>query len=720
MGAQEQRTLTLAELGTINVTVPVVRLVGSGEWGNGHTPYLTVWASDDGQLWREVFNSGEYFERHMYDPGPYEQHEYLALLGSFPRYIRAGTTGYYSGVTWVDGLAVIAPDGTQFHPTGVRGINSVNIVEAAQVIDGQGAWVIHWVGTDEETWRVDAVEFTFDYPAGIEQQIVPLLTQVPLAPLRMGVYTTPGGDNDAHHVPPGYTYWPDAAAIARYDFSILQGNVPELTRQVKQINPNHRVILRGWIGGPVVLEYMYDPAERKRIIDIMRDLIAPTADLIHGVTINEEEVMHMFWGWYWGGPPAWLTKYQDRYEQETGNAFVFPSEPLRLWLAEKGLAMHNDLYDQIKAVYPQVKVLPFMALPGDLSGWAWIDPSQLKADGWVYQWFGAGITDVIMPCNHTLPGITEVGVRDRWFNVAIQNLRTAGVPWDEVYVQIWVYQAADDYRPQLAGVRDAGVTNVFCFYYNGWVPPEPPESHSPHDLAFAVRGPAGEWPGARHEVHPMFLEVGEGRAQSFVAAASRVEGVRLYLKRPQSPPVPGLHTVTIQADGRAIPDGTILASAALDPSALSEEGWADIALGAEVEAGKTYWVALRPVDGGWSRLAAGASEDDSFPDGQSVFFEYIGGYYNDWRTYDVSQMGIGCWPASYRQRLGVECLMKTGTDKPPADVGGDCIVDCDDFAALGDEWLKAAEPWLSADLDGDGRVDLPDLAILCEAWLEGL
>lgn len=718
--AQVERTQTLSELETIDVTVPIVRVVGSGETASGHTPYLDVWVSDDGQSWREVFNSGAYYQRHMSDPGPRQQHEYLFLLDSFPRYVRVGTTGYYSGVTWIDGLTILAPDGTEYHPASLRAVNNVLMLEEAEVIDDQGAWVFHWVGTDEETWRVDAVEFTFDYPPGIDEQVVPLLNKVPLDPLRMGVYTTPGGDNDAHHVPPGYTYWADAEAIAKYDFSILQGNVPELTRQIKQINPNHRIILRGYIGGPVVLDYVYDPVERGRIVKAMLDLIAPTPELIHAVTINEEEVMNMFWGWYWSEPPAWLTKYRDRYEQETGNEFVFQSEPLRLWLAEKGRFLYNDLYDRIKVIYPQVKVLPFMALPGDLSGWAWIDPSEIKADGWVYQWFGDNIQDGIMPCRHILPEITEVSIRDRWFNMAIQHLRTAGVPWDEVYVQIWAFQSTDDYRPQLAGVRDSGVANVFCFYYCGWVPPEPPDIRNLCDLAFAVRGPEGEWPDARHEAHPVFLEVGEGRAQSFVAAENRIEGGRLYLKRPQSMPVPGLHTVTLQGDGRAIPNGTILASAAVDPAVLIAEEWVNITLAADVEAGKTYWVTLRPDDGNWSKLGVGASQDDSFTRGQSVFFEYLGGYYNDWRTYDISQMGIGSWPASYRQRLAVECLMQNGRDKPAADIGGDCIVNCGDLGEMSTQWLQAGKPWLSADLNGDGQVNLSDLVLLRTGWLEGL
>jgi hypothetical protein len=101
----------------------------------------------------------------------------------------------------------------------------------------------------------------------------------------------------------------------------------------------------------------------------------------------------------------------------------------------------------------------------------------------------------------------------------------------EVYVQIWLYQEDDALAPQLDGGRAAGVENVFCFYFNGWIPPAPPQLSSRYDLAFRVFGPAGPaWPGATHENHPVWLSVNEGRAQSFVAESNRVERVALYLE----------------------------------------------------------------------------------------------------------------------------------------------------------------------------------------------
>jgi hypothetical protein len=262
----------------------------------------------------------------------------------------------------------------------------------------------------------------------------------------------------------------------------------------------------------------------------------------------------------------------------------------------------------------------------------------------------------VKPCHHFLPEITQVGVRERWFNLCIQQLRAAGLPMEEVYVQIWVYRTDDDYRPQLEGVRAAGVGNVFCFYYCGWIPPEPPEIVNPNDLAFRVSGPDGQpWPEATHEAHPSFLEVGEGRAQSFIAAGDRVAKVALYLAPAEGMPA---HTVTLEGHGSGIPDGKPLATAELTADVVKAEGWVEIDLAAEVQPGKTYWITLRPKDAGRSPLRVGATEDDSFPGGQSVFHETHGTYFRNWRTYDLAQMGIGDWPASYQQRLAVERLLE--------------------------------------------------------------
>jgi hypothetical protein len=282
----EERMLTLAELGTLDLTVPVLRLVGMGDTTNGRTPYLDVWVSADGQVWRQVFGSGAYYERYMSEPGSRRPHVYYVLLESFPRHVRAGTTGWYSGPVWVDGLEIIAPDGTVCRPMRVRAVNRVDSPAQAMVVDGKQAMISHEVGeTEEQTWQVDAVEFDLTYPPEVERQIRPLLSAVPLAPVKWGVYTNPGGDSDPHDTPPGYVYQADPAAIAWYDFSILQFNVPERTRRIKQLNPDHRVILRAWLGGAVLLDYVYDTAARGQVLSRVLDQIATTPGLIHGVTL---------------------------------------------------------------------------------------------------------------------------------------------------------------------------------------------------------------------------------------------------------------------------------------------------------------------------------------------------------------------------------------------------------------------------------------------------
>ena len=83
--------LTLAELGTLELTVPVARLVGTGDTPNGRTPYLDVWVSEDGQAWDQVFGSGAYYERYLTEPGPRTPHTYYVLLHSFPRHVPSPT-----------------------------------------------------------------------------------------------------------------------------------------------------------------------------------------------------------------------------------------------------------------------------------------------------------------------------------------------------------------------------------------------------------------------------------------------------------------------------------------------------------------------------------------------------------------------------------------------------------------------------------------------------
>jgi len=653
-----ERPLTLAEMDTLEITMPIARLTGSGPTENGHTPYLTLWVSDDGETWEEVFGSSGYGGHYAAVPGPPQPRRYHALLEKFPRFLRAGSTGYYTGPVYVDGVEIIAPDGTIFAPIRAEAVNRASDVEHALAVDGQPATISHSVGeTAEETHQVDAVQLEFEYPADVAHRFKPLARPtVELPPLRWGVYTTTGGDSDPYHVPPGWVYQTDPAALAKYDFSLLQNNNPEVVRRVKDLNPDHRVLLRGWPGGQFVLDYCYDEAAREQCVRNLLRMIEPTADLIHGLTIGEEELANMYAGWYGSEPPDWLLKYRDRYEEETGNEFQFRSGPLQTWLAEKARFVHNDLYDRVKAVYPNVKVMPFLYLPGDPSGWAWIPPAELKADGWVYQWFNADTRDILKPCRHTLPEITEVGVRERWFNNALHQLRAAGIPMDEVYVQIWVYREDDDYRPQLEGVRAAGVGHVFCFYYCGWIPPEPPAIVNPNDLSFRAVGPEGTpLAGAAHERHDQFLPVDQGRAQSFVASGNRLTQVAFYLSPTDHLPA---HTITLEKNGRRIPDGRPLASAELAPEAVAEEGWVEVPLSADLEPGETYWLTLRPKDRDASPLLLGATTNNAYAGGEAVHYETHGTYFRNWRTWDLTQMGIGHWPASYRQRVAIEGLIE--------------------------------------------------------------
>ena len=655
----EERLLTLAEMDSLTITTPIARLTGSGPTENGHTGYLHVWVSDDGREWEQVFRSTGYGGHYSGVPGPRQPRRYHILLDKYPRFVRAGSTGYYTGPVYVDAVEIVAPDGTVVAPKRAEAVNRASNAEHALEADGQQATVSHTVGkTNEGTAQVDAVELEYEYPGGLGEKVTPLVRrQAELPSLRWGVYTTTGGDGDPHHVPPGWTYQTNAADLARYDFSILQNNRPDVIRKVKQLNPDHRILLRGWPGGEFVLDYCYDEAAREKCVQNMLGMIEPTAELVHGITISEEELANMYKGWFGGEPPAWLAEHRERYENETGETFQFRSAPLQKWLTDKARFAHNDLYDRVKAVYPHVKVMPFLYLPGDISGWAWIPPADLKADGWVYQWFNDDTRDYVKPCRHPRREITEVAVRERWFNNSIQQLRAASVPMDEVYVQIWVYREHDDYRPQLEGVRAAGIANVFCFYYCGWIPPEPPKIANPNDLVFRAYGPDGPLSRAVHEGWTDLRPVGQGLAQSFVATGDSLTRIALYASPAADLPA---HVVTLEGNGRQVPDGRPLATTELTAAAVEEEGWMDVALKAELEPNWKYWIAVLPVGENTTPLRLGATTSNAYADGQAVHFETHGTYFRNWRTWDHRQMGIGHWPTSYQQRLAIEKLMNRG------------------------------------------------------------
>ena len=634
------RPLTMAEMDEIEVTLPLLAIDIGQHWGA-----LRAWTSHDGQAWTLVCRSAPY---------PNEPLTVYALLDEYPRYVRVGTTGRYTGAVYIDAVGIICPDGSSLEPVSAEAINRAVPVENALKKDGQMVAVSHV--DDEHQGQVDAVQFEFDLPADAPEQ--PLtFAEVPAPPLRVGVYLLFGGDQDPYDVPPGYIYLPRAEDIAFYDFSEWQANNAALIAEVKRLNPNHKVIIRGVLGQNVVLDYCFDEETRDKMVNGLLEQLQPTEN-VYGIAVSEEELAHMMVGYYSTQPAQWLLKYKDNYEQETGREFKWydPKYALNLelhsWLVEKIVFLHNDLYDRIKARHPDLKVFPAMYVPGDVSGWGWVDPRDVKADGWIYQYNGPGEAFVLKRARHTLSDINEVCVVQRRFDASVRRLRECDFPDDEIYANFWAYRDMDDAVQQIRDMLAAGVANCFAYYCHAWVPPAPVPNTNGTDLAFRVTSPDGTLEQTGHETA---LAVGPGRCQSFVASGD-TSSISLYTLAYEGGQV---HKVTIETDGGGKPGGKALASLELAPEELTAEGWVDLPLQADLTAREAYWITIRPVGETASGLRLGASDQNPYRDGEALWFQHTDGYFADWRMFDVAAPGWReNWPASYRERLRVEELAR--------------------------------------------------------------
>ena len=643
--AGPDRPLTLAEVKTLTVTTPLLHLTIGAPTG-----YLYAWVSDDGKAWQEVFRSDGWSAKAGKAEGEARRHAYVLLEG-YPRRVRVGTTGYYTGPVSIDAVEILLPDGSLRRPESAAAVNRASAPENALAADGQCTVASHTVGANAtERAQVDAVELLFPpAPAGAKYRLD--LPRAPLAPPTFGVYVNVGSDGDPHNVPLGYTYQTRAADLAFYDFSIPQSNNPPLFAEVKKRNPKHRILLRLFYGTGEVLDYCFDEAFRKGLVEKVVKQFSPNVDDFHGVVLSEEELQHALSGWYADKPPAWMEKYRDRFEQETGQKFEWHSSALREWLTEKCVFLYNDLYDQIKKAAPRLKVMPFLYVPGDISGWGWIDPARLKKDGWIYQWFDPpSERSTAVACTHKNPEVREVWGRDRWFNLAIQQLRAAGVPNDELYVQIWSYLPGQDPVAQTENIRRTGVRHIFNFYYAAWIPPAPAKTPNPRALCLKTDAAAADTPATT------WVALGAGHAQRFTVAAAGLKSV--VVAPPGADPV-GLFAATVEADDGGRPSGKPLATTEFTPAA--GQGSTTLPLAATLEPGKPYWLCLKPKDAGSKGLFLGVNDQPGRADGGLIPFQVVGDYFKGWRPYDGEALrfeGRSAWKESHEQRLAWEKHIK--------------------------------------------------------------
>ncbi len=661
------RTLTYAELALLSreplkITAPVLRLVTGAptEKWRGWLGAAHIWA-DLGGGWREVGLTSAIAQTAPNDrPG-----EMLILLEGAPHAVRVGLTGYYTGPFTVDHVEIILPDGTRLAPEEVVGANGVDHPEQAMGEDGKLATIGHTAPPRPGLpTPVAGLDFRFGIPRRIMRQERPV---VPLQPARYGVYNNAGNDSDPHHNTAGHVWQCDPADVAFYDFTVPQWNAPELFAKVRRLNPKHRFVAR--LTWPAInpLDYAFDEGTRAKVAAAIREQLQRGTDLLDGVYLGDEEPAHYLAGWFNGEAPDWARRYSARYEAETGRKFDWHAPALRNWILDKGRRLWSDLYAQIKAVDPKLKVMPFLYIPGDLSGWGVWEPSTIKADGWVNQWYDGGPDrPLAVPCTHADAKIRSVWVQESWFSLAVARLRQAGVSLDDLYCQVWAFQTTDDAIAQIEHARLAGVTNFFVFYYCAWFPTPPPAGPAPLDAAFRLMATGDPTPCLAQEATTHDTAVGLGLAQSFIAPKDSLASVGLRCRAERACDD---YTVAVAPDADGLPAPQPLASAPLSVKA-GTNGWVTVPLTAKLEVGRRYHLVLRPRspdlpglrqgprppidDQGLLRIAV--SVRDPYAGGDLVAWERYGGYFDAWRPphggYPTEN--LRSWSASARQRRELE------------------------------------------------------------------
>ncbi len=663
-----ERSLTLSELPSIDPSTPILRVTlatidpANASWVFG----TNVWVRYGTGPWQLVYRPAE-GGADVSRPG---QPVFNILLTGTPTAVRVGCVGYYTGPVMVDDIALVLPDGSAVSPTSACAIN--NAAAPAQAIGADGRWasVSHLAGpTPAIPTIVDAVEVVFDkVPAPYRSTALKLPT-VSLPPARFGLYHIAGGDADPHESLPGWYYRPDAAQHAFYDFLVPQSNNPALFAEIRKANPGIKIIARLTWPGTNPLDYCYKLEERKKIEAAIREQLARGTAGLYGVYLGDEEPAHFLHGWYSGGPPEWATRYADTYRQETGAPFDWNQSKCRDWIIGKGRALWDDLYRIIKEADPTLKVMPFLYVPGDISGWGVWEPGTIKADGWICQWYyNDKCASVKVPLVTPRAGVTEVLTRDSWFNASVRKIVNAGVPPEELYCQIWAYRPGDDPVDQTEWVRRAGLSNIWVFYTCAWLPPKPVVMPALRDAAFRLTARGDTRPWLAQDTSNGFVGAGLGLAQRFVAGRDSLTTVGLRLKATAAAAYT-LQLLPVE-DGR--PATRPLAAAPVTVAAGFDD-WLQVPLVAPLAPGKTYALALVPEGTPpGATLGLRAETDtagpllwatdfrDPYSGGELVHREVYGDYYRDWRLYGAEAAGtwIGSWRASYEQRQVWEAYIR--------------------------------------------------------------
>ncbi len=348
-----------------------------------------------------------------------------------------------------------------------------------------------------------------------------------LPPIRVGVYYATYPISDPGHLPsPAWLFRPRPEVVAPYDFSVLQtqgegaGRTPtgEFCARVKQINPRHRIILRLNPIAGAIPKYAAESFYRRGLIEYYADLIKNAGpENVYAVTIGEEENGNFTGGLWWRDtPPDWIAAYRQPFERETRRPLtwinaVCGNDNFLEWLKPKIRFFYNDVYDQIKARFPGLKVLQYIAVAGDGSGIAWHEPGEIRADGWVYWGFHQKKAPVLVDCH--IPGAAEPApvcvVADSMFQ-GLMRIRRSGVPNAEIYHCGFAHEPEGKYYDPVEQIRmlqEMGVANAFHFYPTGAF--LQPEDCADQAKAGEIdRDPYRMWRVRRHQVLEYRKQIG--------------------------------------------------------------------------------------------------------------------------------------------------------------------------------------------------------------------
>lgn len=443
-------------------------------------PNLHAWADDGDGQWHHVFDSRLYGEeKPAHDPGArIDRTLFKVRLAAFPDRVQISLIGQGAAQVGVDGFVIRTASGVAVAPRDLKPSHDVVNGLNADVLDGQLAALPNAAPSAKTVFRPDSGIVGLRMHTGLAEEHRRVGGG---EPVYVGIYVAPYEIVDPAAVPStqaGITYKPPADLIAKFDFSVIQGNnyrvdFSGLMRRIHELNPRHRFIVR--VNQSVwILRYFYDRDDaRAKMVEEFADNIDNRAatELIHAVAISEEEMGNAFGGLYWAKKaPGWVKAFEAEYREETGREFNFTGsihgdQQCAKWLGSKISFCYNDLYDRLKTRWPDMKFLQYMSIPSSGSGISWVPAGELKSDGWIYWNYRDRLRPMLMPCARKgAKGAEHVWMRVDESMYHLQTIRETGVPNAEVYHCGFAHQSGWlSVTEQIERARAIGVRYVWFY-----------------------------------------------------------------------------------------------------------------------------------------------------------------------------------------------------------------------------------------------------------------